>query len=120
MRPRVLLVEDDFRLRDAICRSLSARGYQVQVAEDGVAALDALAQGEFQVMVTDIFMPRMDGVELMETLQNHGIGVVAMSGDTRLDGQFAKLVTSLGARKLLVKPFTISELESAIQEAVAP
>lgn len=67
--PSILLVEDSLIARDLERNILEAAGYQVEVAVDGIDALEQLEAGEFQLVVTDIEMPRMDGFELVARIR---------------------------------------------------
>jgi two-component system cell cycle sensor histidine kinase/response regulator CckA len=69
MTPTVLVVEDQTQLRTQMARALSAKGYRVLEAADGLEALEVLAaEPGIQAVVTDIVMPRMNGVELAERM----------------------------------------------------
>lgn len=63
MRPRVLVVDDDPRVRSAVCRFLRGQGCVVEAAADGAEGLERVARTDFDAIVTDIQMPRMDGAE---------------------------------------------------------
>jgi CheY-like chemotaxis protein len=100
----VLVVEDDRALRGLMVRSLSAKGYRVLEAGDGIEALEQLAASpDIELIVTDIVMPRMNGVELAQQL--------AASARTRLlfVSAFGPEYTELPA-SLLEKPFSQAAL----------
>jgi CheY-like chemotaxis protein len=100
----VLVVEDDRALRGLMVRSLSAKGYRVLEAGDGIEALEQLAASpDIELIVTDIVMPRMNGVELAQQL--------AASARTRLlfVSAFGPEYTQLPA-SLLEKPFSQAAL----------
>lgn len=63
---RVLLAEDDDSMRTYIARALERAGYEVEAVDRGTAALPLLAKGEFDLLLTDIVMPEMDGIELAQ------------------------------------------------------
>jgi CheY-like chemotaxis protein len=81
--PHILLVEDDPAARALLSRLLRAAGFGVVVAEDGVAALDAIADRLPDLILTDVRMPRLDGVTLIRRLRRlgHAIPAVLMSSD---------------------------------------
>ena len=68
-RPVVLLVEDEVGIRDAYALLLEIEGYSVRTAVDGVDALDVLARGDVDLVISDYMMPRMDGLALAEALR---------------------------------------------------
>jgi CheY-like chemotaxis protein len=104
----VLVVDDDRTLRALMTRTLSAKGYRVVEASDGIEALDRLAADpEIELVVTDIVMPRMNGVELAQQL--------AASARARLlfVSAYGKDYTELPA-SLLEKPFSIDALVAEV------
>jgi CheY-like chemotaxis protein len=105
----VLVVEDDRALRALMVRTLSAKGYRVLEASDGIEALERLAADpEIELVVTDIVMPRMNGVELAQQL--------AASARTRLlfVSAFGEDYTELPGT-LLEKPFSQAALIAQVE-----
>lgn len=112
---RILIVEDDLEAAEAMARGLTEAGHACTRAADGQEGLLAARDGEFDVMVVDRMMPRMDGIQLVETLRREGDGtpVLFLSalgevGD-RVDGLQA------GADDYLVKPYAFPELIARIE-----
>ncbi|MEA1617754.1 response regulator [Erythrobacter sp. T5W1-R] len=64
--PRILLAEDEEAMRTYLARALTNAGYEVCAVESGVAALPLLESGDFDLLVSDIVMPEMDGIELAQ------------------------------------------------------
>lgn len=81
-RPRLLLVDDDARLRRSVCRLLRRAGWTVVEAGDGLEALEALELEAPTVLLTDMRMPRMDGLQLIEAVHttHTGLPIVVLSG----------------------------------------
>ena len=82
---RILVVEDDRTTRHLLGKVLSGAGYDVQLAEDGVAGLEALRGQTFDLMLLDVWMPRMSGLDVLATMRAQGFGpptVVMTSDDT--------------------------------------
>ena len=105
----VLVVEDDPGLRALMVRTLSAKGYRVSEAGDGIEALELLAADpDIELVVTDIVMPRMNGVELAQQM--------AASARTRLlfVSAFGEDYTELSA-PLLKKPFSQATLIAEVE-----
>jgi CheY-like chemotaxis protein len=62
------VVDDERAIREMLAEFLDMEGYDVRVAEDGVAAVDALAHGEFDLVISDLKMPRMGGIALLDEI----------------------------------------------------
>jgi two-component system response regulator MprA len=109
-RPRVLVVDDDRSVRESLRRSLEFNGYDVGLATDGAEALASIASGTPDVVVMDVMMPRLDGIEATRALRAAGndLPILVLTardsvGD-RVDGLDA------GADDYLTKPFALEEL----------
>ena len=89
--PRLLIVEDDGDMRELHVRVLNLQGYQVETACDGAAALERLAEEEFDLVVTDRAMPNLDGVSMVLALRSAGsqIPIVMVSGVANAEEQAA-------------------------------
>jgi CheY-like chemotaxis protein len=119
----VLVVEDDASVADALELLLAPHGYRVARARNGTEALEMYEASRFNVIVTDIFMPEMDGLELIQAIRKKDvhIKIVAMSGDSRILGAaLLPVAKHLGATHILEKPFTPHELVSCLNEAAPP
>jgi len=112
-KPRVLVVEDNKDLRRLYTFALSLSGLEVEAAEDGKAALTLLRAERPDVILTDIQMPNMDGIELIKCIKTDaelvGLPVIALSacGEEQL-----RRAKSAGAARVLEKPidpFTLSD-----------
>jgi PAS domain S-box-containing protein len=117
----VLLVEDQEALRGVVRESLEGLGYRVLEAPDGKGALElaAAAREPIHLLLTDVIMPRMSGVELAERLRarHEGLRVVFMSGYTDDVVTRSGLLAQRG--RLLQKPFTTPVLARTLREALA-
>ena len=117
---RVLVVEDSAGLREIMSIGLRASGHDVAQAPDGRRALDLQREHPYEVVVTDLFMPEMDGIETIQTLRQEfpDIAIVAISGvPTKTGADFLEVAEKLGADRVLRKPFTIPELLAAVEAA---
>lgn len=115
---RVLVAEDDADIRSAVRRVLAKLGHEVQDVGDGAAALELLARTPFDLVVADAYMPKVDGLELLERLQQRGLGVpvVVMSGGGFKSRQYVlQIAEACGAAAVLEKPFTLNELRAKIE-----
>jgi DNA-binding NtrC family response regulator len=116
---RVLLVDDDDELRSNLAALLANQGYEVVTASDGQEALDQIEQKFFDVIVTDLVMPRMDGFEFLSTLRERGKSTpaIVLTGFGSIDKALA-VIHDLEAYWFLEKPVQLSALESLIERAV--
>ena len=108
--PRVLVVEDDDEIALALQRSLRMEGYDVRLAEDGVDALDQAHAFLPDVVLLDLGLPKMDGIEVAKELRKRedDVGILMLTARDGLDERVAGLDT--GADDYLVKPFERQEL----------
>ena len=116
---RILLIEDDEAFRKPLAEALRRAGHEVELAGEGRAALRLFKQTTFDLVVTDLFMPEMEGVETILALHRMqpGLPIIAMSGGGMVESQIPLNVAhKIGAVKTLTKPFRISELLGTIAE----
>jgi response regulator RpfG family c-di-GMP phosphodiesterase len=117
-RPRVLVVDDEKFIRDILADFLKMEGYVVRTAEDGAAALDELASAHFDLVISDLKMPRMGGIELLDA-----IGRVAPSTLTIIMTGFGTVETAIDAMKrgafdYVLKPFKVQEVVRVVQRGL--
>ena len=107
---KVLVVEDDPSVRESLRRSLAFNGYQVALAADGVDGLAALDRDRPDVVVLDVMMPRMDGLETCRRMRAAGIDlpVLMLTARDEVSDRVAGL--DAGADDYLPKPFALEEL----------
>jgi EAL domain-containing protein (putative c-di-GMP-specific phosphodiesterase class I) len=116
-RRSVLLVDDDEALRRALRRVLEAADFDVDVAENGTVAVQMIMGRSFDVIVTDIQMPGMTGVELLAIVRAYDLDVpvILMTGAPTLETAMEAI--SLGALQYLAKPVVNDVLVKAVQRA---
>ncbi|QIK75050.1 response regulator transcription factor [Nocardioides piscis] len=109
-RPRVLVVDDDKAVRESLRRSLEFNGYDVALAADGAEALARLGSTNPDVVVMDVMMPRLDGIEATRTLRATGndVPVLVLTARDAVGDRVEGL--DAGADDYLTKPFALSEL----------
>ncbi|MFC3989477.1 response regulator transcription factor [Actinoplanes siamensis] len=112
---RILVVEDDAAVRDSLARTLRFEGYQVEIAGDGLQALDAVRAGQPDALILDVSMPRMDGLEACRRLRAGGVllPVLMLTARDGVGDRVAGL--DAGADDYLVKPFALQELLARIR-----
>jgi len=117
----ILIVDDDPTLRSALTDFLKRCGYTVQSAKDGRAAIKMLGQHRVQLVITDLFMPEVDGFELILHLRKAAptLKILAMSGDGLSDlDPFLTGVRQLGVLHTLTKPFSLAELADVVRKTI--
>ena len=117
---RVLLIEDDVSVRRIVRKMLERGRHEVTEAENGRVGLDRLRGSAFDLVITDIVMPEMDGLETLIELRKHypTLKVIAMSGGGRTGNMdFLGSAEKLGASAVLHKPFTSDVLTTAIDSS---
>ena len=115
---RVLVVDDDADVRFTICELLRTAGYDIVEAADGSSALALVADGEVDVVLSDILMPDLDGIELLRTLREReqDVPVLLMTGGPAVET--AIQAVELGALRYLVKPIAAAGLRDAVEAAI--
>ena len=111
----ILIVDDEQAIRDILAEALRLMGHHVETAGDGVEAVQKIEQKDFSIVITDMMMPRMDGMELIEYLVNNRkwIDIIAITGHT-MSYQYTDVIAA-GAADFIAKPFTINELEAKLK-----
>ncbi len=123
MAHRILVVDDDADVRDMICCTLTASGYEAIPAAGGRQAVEFLEQSTPDLVITDVVMPEVDGFEVLLRLRllTPGVRALVMSGGGRVEPEVnLDMARRLGARSILRKPFTRAEMLSAVEQALNP
>ncbi len=112
---KVLLVEDSTRLQRYVAEGLRNAGYAVDVAGDGEEGLWAAESGEYDTVILDIVLPKLDGLEILERLRSGGSPSPVLMLTARDTVNDRVLGLSKGADDYLVKPFAMAELIARVQ-----
>ena len=114
---KVLVIDDEAVIREGLRQTLGAEGYQVVVAEDGKVGLDKLQKDSFQLVITDLKMPVMTGIEVLKTIQilQPDVPVIIMTGYATVDSAVDAMKN--GAFDYLTKPFLPEEILEKVQAA---
>jgi DNA-binding response OmpR family regulator len=119
--PRILVIDDDPDVRRSLGKMLTRAGYEVVAAADGAAGVELQHREPADVIITDIFMPGLDGLQTIRQLKKEGSGVkvIAISGGDRTGTVDLKEHAQLmGAFKVLAKPFEMDDVLAAVKAAL--
>lgn len=116
---RILIAEDEARISSFIQKGLTANGYSVSVVSDGVAALDYASTGEFDLVILDVGLPRMDGFEVLRKLRAaaNPIAVIILTARDSVTDTVSGLEG--GADDYMAKPFRFEELLARVRRRLA-
>jgi len=119
---KILVVDDQDMIVSLVQRTLELNGHDVTAAADGRTALRLMSENPPDLVITDIFMPEMDGLEFLRETRavSPRPRVIAMSGGGVMDhGQVLHLARALGAGMVLQKPFLPTDLMERVDHALA-
>ncbi len=120
MKPNLLIVDDEDTISDSLSRHFRFLGYDVETVGNGAEALESLAQRRTEVVISDIMMPVMDGIDMLRQVKRQYpmTHVIMMTGYVSLENALACM--RLGADTCIFKPFeTFDEIESAVENAMS-
>jgi two-component system, OmpR family, alkaline phosphatase synthesis response regulator PhoP len=115
MRRRLLLVEDDPTLRRALSFNLTREGYEVAAAADGEAALEAARSDRLDLILLDVMLPGMSGIEVLRTLRREGVTTPVIVLSAKGDEIDRVVGLKVGADDYVTKPFSRPELLARIE-----
>lgn len=117
----ILVIEDDPSVRTLLDKSLSAKGYRIVAADDGLSGLTVLEESRPDLIIVDIMMPRLDGMTFVKAVKGNdrtrSIPIIFLTAKndpkTMIEG------INIGARFYVTKPFQMDELLSKVQKALS-
>jgi len=120
-KPRVLVVDDSISIRKYVQRFLDRTGFEVEVAPDGMEALNIMGRMKFDVVITDLEMPVMHGYDLMAEMRKSpdlvNIPIIVLT--SRAGDKHRQKAIEMGARDYLVKPFEEQEMLGALKRLLS-
>lgn len=110
----ILVVDDESDVRDLLSKFLTRRGYKVQTAADGEAAIEAIRESRPDIVLLDIRLPKIDGLSVLQRLRDESddVAIITMSGSA--DEDTARKSLELGAADFITKPFNLPYLETSL------
>lgn len=126
----ILLVDDHELVLQSVRMQLENAGHEVVVASHGGEGLNKLKTRDFDLVVSDILMPEVEGMEFIMAIRRYGytMPIIVMTGgtdrwsqrDLTLEDEFLNAAVQLGAQKRIKKPFTARQLLELVEECVGP
>jgi two-component system chemotaxis response regulator CheY len=119
--PRALVIDDEPLVLEVFAQALERAGYDVVTARNGREGLHEFRRGRVDLIVTDLFMPEVDGLEFLRALRavNATVPVIAISGGGELErADLLPLARALGAAHVLAKPVELADLVAAARALV--
>lgn len=112
---KIVVVDDEQAVRESLRRALSFNGYEVHLAQDGVDALEVIEREQPELVILDVMMPRMDGLEVCRTLRGSGDDrpILVLTARDGVSDRVAGL--DAGADDYLPKPFALEELLARVR-----
>lgn len=118
MKPRLLVVDDEESIREFLEIMLKKEGYEITLAEDGAKAKEVLSKKSFDMIISDLQMPNMNGIELLKFVKDSSPDTVFMMITAFGTTETAVEAMKMGAYDYITKPFKIDEVRLNIQNAL--
>ncbi len=115
---KILVVDDEAMICDLLNRSLTIEGFTVETAGNGLLGLEKCASNGFDLVISDILMPEMDGITMMEKIKDAqpNLPIILITGYAK---QYtARKATEAGASDFLTKPFRNAEIMQSVRKAL--
>ncbi|MCG6533665.1 MAG: response regulator [Syntrophales bacterium LBB04] len=120
---KILVVDDDKNLKDMLVHWLSEAGFDAAGATNGRSALRLLGEGSFDLMIVDLFMPEMDGLEIIRAIRktDKTLSIIAISGGGENLGSrnYLQMARQFGATGTLQKPFDLERFLKTVRDCLA-
>jgi DNA-binding NtrC family response regulator len=117
-KSRVLVVDDEEALRYLLSTELAAEGYEVETAGDGDEAIEAIKQKDYDVVLLDIKMPRVDGFEVLKFIKQNKPEIKVIMLTAYADVKNAIEALKLGASDFVSKPYDLQDILTSINRAL--
>jgi DNA-binding NtrC family response regulator len=114
---KILIVDDEERICEAIKKALGRVGYSVDASTDAIAALDGIRRGSYDMVICDIRMPGMDGLALLERIKEHDSSILVLMITGYASIESAVEAMKKGAQEYIAKPFQPAQLRLLVERA---
>ncbi len=116
-KPRVLIIDDEWTIRDVLSTILEAEGFEVETADDGAVGIEKLEARDFDLVITDLKMPRTEGMEVLKHLRGKNSSTLAIVATGFGSIESAVEALKNGAYDYITKPFHLDEIRSRVRNA---
>ncbi|MBF0101501.1 MAG: response regulator [Desulfobacterales bacterium] len=116
---RILVIDDELHIREMLAKLLTRHGHEVLTAEDGRQGIQLHSKQPVDLVITDIIMPEVEGMEVIRVFKHNfsTVPIIAISGGGRIEPYtYLKMAEELGATRTFKKPFETKELIQTIKE----
>lgn len=113
--PQLLITDDDRAFRDSLAEALTRRGFELLLASDGCEALEIIRVQPVHLMLVDMHMPRLSGLETLESLRKLKIATPCILMSAALDDRIADQAEQLYTTTVMAKPFSLQSITHAIR-----
>ena len=110
---KILIVEDEEHISNLIAMALSPLGYICETAGDGEKGADMIEQNRYDLILLDVMLPKIDGFELIEYIENYNTPVIFITAKNSVADKVRGL--KLGADDYITKPFDVAELQARVE-----
>ena len=117
---KILIIDDEQRILAFVSRALRAVGHEVACAEDGADGLAQAIRGAYDLVVLDLGLPRVDGLDVLDALRHARPELPVLVLSARNDAATKLRATELGARDYLAKPFALDDLLARVRAQAVP
>jgi len=118
MKQNILVIDDEAAICTSVQERLTMEGYKVWTAPNGRKGLRLYHDHSFDLVITDVLMPELDGLEVVRTLRrlNTALPIIAMSGGGKRDLDFLVEAVEFGATRTISKPFSLNEFVAMVHD----
>ncbi|MEO0130272.1 MAG: response regulator [candidate division WOR-3 bacterium] len=116
---KILLVDDNFELGFTLKELLELKGFQVEYVEDGFAALDKFKENDFGLVIMDIVMPGIDGIEIFKKMKEIKKDIKAIFVSAFIEDKRKEELKKMGIKYFVEKPYDFSKIVSKIEEMLS-
>jgi len=118
LKKRVLVVDDEREIRDVLYELLTLEGFEVKTATNGVMALTELLKDPYDLLITDLNMPQMNGLELVERIHREKLGIPMIMMSSLIAQVSKEYVRERGVSICISKPFRFQEFTDAVKDGL--
>ena len=117
---KLLITDDDRDFRESLAEGLNRRGFETILAADGQEAIDIIKHETIQLLMLDIHMPRLGGLETLAEVRRFGMQLPCILMSANLDNEILRQANSLNLTSVIAKPFSLKVIAAIIDGIMQP